>query len=148
MAQNTQNTGSQNTMGQGQQTQGQQSGQQATAQQTGSQATYWRQQFQNEPYYQQGRQFEDYAQAYNTGEQGRMQYGSSGQSFEQAESNLRGDYENSTRNQGNAMKWDEGGKQACQAAWDRAGSAQSGAQAGDRDMQGGGKSGSSQSTRQ
>lgn len=128
MAQNTQNTGSQNTMGQGKQ------GAQAS-QQAGSQATYWRQQFQNEPYYQQGRQFEEYAQAYNTGEQGRMQYGSSGQSFDQVENQLRGDYENSIRGQSNAMKWDEGGKQACKAAWERAGSQQSGSQASDRDMQ-------------
>lgn len=138
MAQNTQNTGSQNTMGQGKQ------GAQAS-QQVGSQATYWRQQFQNEPYYQQGRQFEEYEQAYNTGEQGRMQYGSSGQSFDQVESQLRGDYENSTRGQTNAMKWDEGGRQACQAAWERAGSSQS---ASDRDMQSGSKSGGSTTNRQ
>lgn len=144
MAQNTQNTGNQNTMGQGKQ--GAQASQQG--QQAGSQATYWRQQFQNEPYYQQGRQFEEYAQAYNTGEQGRMQYGSSGQSFDQVESQLRGDYENSTRGQANAMKWDEGGKQACKAAWERAGSSQSGSQASDRDMQSGSKSGGSTTNRQ
>ena len=142
MAQNTQNTGGQNTMGQ----QGKQNAQ--AGQQSGSQATYWRQQFQNEPYYQQGRQFEEYAQAYNTGEQGRMQYGSSGQSFDQVESNLRGDYENSIRGQANAMKWDEGGKQACKAAWDRAGSSQSGSQASDRDMQSGSQAGSSDTQRQ
>src|SRR5687767_1986672 len=61
--------GSQQNMGQG--------GQQAQGQQgqgkQGAQSEYWRQQFQSEPYYQQGKQFEDYEQAYNTGEQGRSQ---------------------------------------------------------------------------
>lgn len=131
-----QNTMNQNTMGQGKQgAQAQQQG----SQQAGSQSTYWRQQFQNEPYYQQGRQFGDYEPAYNTGEQGRTQYGSSGQSFEQSESNLRSEYENSTKGSNSALKWDEGGKQACKAAWDRAGS-----QSSDRDMQSGSTSASSQ----
>lgn len=139
MGQNTmqQNTTQQNTMQQGKQ------GAQAQ-QQAGSQATYWRQQFQNEPYYQAGRQFGDYEPAYNTGEQGRSQYGSSGQSFEQAENSLRGDYENSTRGHTNAMKWDEGGKQACKAAWERAGSNQSN----DRDVQPDAQSGSTNTKRQ
>ena len=136
-----QNTGGQNTTNQG--SQGSQGSQQAQGsqqqQQSGSQSAYWKQQFQNEPYYQQGRQFSDYEQAYNTGEQGRSQYGTSGQSFEQSESNLRGDYENSTKGASGALKWDEGGKQACKAAWDRAGS-----QSSDRDMQSGSTSASSQ----
>ena len=136
-----QNTGGQNTTNQG--SQGSQGSQQAQGsqqqQQSGSQSAYWKQQFQNEPYYQQGRQFSDYEQAYNTGEQGRNQYGSSGQSFEQSESNLRGDYENSTKGASGALKWDEGGKQACKAAWERAGS-----QSSDRDMQSGSTSASTQ----
>ena len=136
----------QNTTGQGKQgKQAEQRGsQQSGSKQSGSQSTYWRQQFQNEPYYQQGRQFGDYEQAYNTGEQGRSQYGSSGQSFEQVENNLRGDYENSTRGDATALKWDDGGKQACKAAWERAGSNQSS----DRDMQSGSQSGSSNTNRQ
>jgi hypothetical protein len=125
-----QNTGGQNTTNQGSQQGGSQNQQTMGSQQSGSQSTYWKQQFQNEPYYQQGRQFGDYEHAYNTGEQGRSQYGSSGQSFEQSESNLRGDYENATKGASNALKWDEGGKQACKAAWERAGS-----QSSDRDMQ-------------
>jgi hypothetical protein len=133
-----QNTGGQNTTNQGSQGSQQAQGSQQQ-QQSGSQSAYWKQQFQNEPYYQQGRQFSDYEQAYNTGEQGRNQYGSSGQSFEQSESNLRGDYENSTKGASGALKWDEGGKQACKAAWDRAGS-----QSSDRDMQSGSTSASSQ----
>lgn len=146
MGQNNNNTTAQGKQG----AQAQQRGsQQATSQQTGSQASYWRQQFQNEPYYQQGRQFGDYEPAYNTGEQGRTQYGTSGQSFEQAENSLRGDYENSTRGHVEAMKWDEGGKQACKAAWDRAGSSQSSAsQSGDRDVQSDVQRGSTNTKRQ
>ena len=102
---------------------------QQNSQNQGSQQ-YWQQQFQKEPYYQQGRQFEDYQPAYQTGEQGRTQYGSSGQDFSQVEQNLRSDYENSTRSNSNALKWSEGASQACQAAWERAGS-----QSSDRDMQ-------------
>ena len=133
----------QNTMGQNQNTTGQgkqgAQAQQQGSRQTGSQAaqtTYWRQQFQNEPYYQAGRDFGDYEPAYNTGELGRAQYGTSGQSFEQDENSLRSDYENSTRGHTNAMKWDEGGKQACKAAWERADSTESrSSQSSDRDMQ-------------
>jgi hypothetical protein len=131
------NTGGQDNMGQDKQ--GSQAGQQSR-----SQSTYWQQQFQNEPYYQQGRQFEDYEQAYNTGDRGRDQYGASGQSFDQAEDSLRGDYENSTRGHPNAMKWDEGGKQACRAAWDRAGTSQSS----DSDMQAASQTGSTNTNRQ
>ena len=97
--------------------------------QQGSQQ-YWKQQFQNEPYYQQGKQFEDYQSAYQTGEQGRQQYGSGGQSFSQSESQLRSDYENSTKGNQKALKWEEGAGKACEAAWNRAGS-----QSSDRDMQ-------------
>ena len=115
------------------QNQSSQNQQKGAQQQSGAQSQYWKGQFQNEPYYQQGRQFEDYEQAYNTGEQGRSQYGSSGETFEKSEQNLRSDYENSTRSNTNALKWDEGGKQAAKAAWERAG--QSGSQqSSDRDM--------------
>ena len=120
--------GSQQNMGKG----GQQAqGQQGQGQQ-GSQSEYWRQQLQSEPYYQKGQKFEEYEQAFNTGERGRAQYGSSSQDFKDSEQNLRKDYENNTRDQKNAMSWDLGASQACRAAWDRAGS-----QSSDRDMQGG-----------
>ena len=107
-----------------------QSSQNASSQ-SGSQSQYWKGQFQNEPYYQQGRQYEEYEHAYNAGEQGRSQYGTSGQTFEQSEKNLRADYEKTTGSNSKALKWEEGGKQAAQAAWERAGSSQSS----DRDMQ-------------
>lgn len=132
----------QQNRGQDQQSQQNIQGQQAQGQQQGSQSTFWRQQFQNEPYYQQGRQFEDYEQAYRTGEQGRAQYGSSSQDFQQIEQNLRSEYENNTRGQQNAVKWDQGGQQACRAAWDRAGS-----QSGDRDIQSQGRGDQSGSQR-
>src|SRR5688572_6813437 len=122
---NQQNMGGSQGSEQGRQQQGgQQQGQQ------GSQSQYWRQQFQNEPYYQQGRQFEDYEQAYMTGEQGRSQMGSSTQRFEEAENDLRRNYEQNTQGRQNAVKWDQGGSQACRAAWERSGSQQTG----DRDM--------------
>ena len=130
----------QQNRGQDQQSQGTQNmqGQQSQGEQ-GSQSTYWRQQFQSEPYYQQGQKFENYEQAYRTGEQGRAQYGSQNQDFQVNEQNLRSDYENNTRGQKNAMSWDQGASQACRAAWDRAGS-----QSSDRDMQGGSQAGKQQ----
>jgi hypothetical protein len=120
----------QNKVGETEQQRGSQGGQQ-TQGGSGSQSTYWRQQFQQEPYYQQGRQFEDYETAYQLGEQGRAQYGGSGQSFEDAEQNLRSDYEQRTQGRQNVIGWDQGGSQASRAAWDRAG-LQTGS---DRDIQ-------------
>lgn len=123
----------QNTTGQDQsQNASSQQQQGSQAQNPNSNLQYWESQYKNEPYYQQGRQFSDYQQAYQTGEQGRQQYGSSGQDFSQAESQLRGDYENSTKGNQGAMKWNEGASQACQAAWNRAGSQ---SQSSDRDTQ-------------
>ena len=119
----------QNTTGQDQ---NQSSQQQSSSKNPNENLQYWESQYKNEPYYQQGRQFSDYQQAYQTGEQGRQQYGSSGQDFSQAESQLRGDYENSTKGNQGAMKWNEGASQACQAAWNRAGSQ---SQSSDRDTQ-------------
>ena len=91
------------------------------------------QQFQSEPYYQQGKQFEEYQQAYQTGEQGRAAVRCGGQNFSQSESQLRSDYENNTQGNQKAMKWEEGAGKACEAAWNRAGSQ---SQSSDRDMQG------------
>lgn len=84
--------------------------------QTESPTSYWRNQYQNEPYYSQGQSFDQYEPAYRTGAEGRSQY--SGQRFEEVESNLRSEYE---ANHGSStMSWDQGAKQACRAAWDRA----------------------------
>ena len=133
--------GNQNQGSQNQGSQNSQSNQQnASSGEQGSQQ-YWKQQFQNEPYYQQGKQFEDYQSAYQTGEQGRQQYGSSGQSFIQSESQLRSDYENSTKGNQKALKWEEGAGKACEAAWNRAGS-----QSSDRDVQQGSQQNRGEST--
>ena len=84
--------------------------------QTESPTSYWRNQYQNEPYYSQGQSFDQYEPAYRTGAEGRSQY--SGQRFEEVESNLRSEYE--TNHGSSTMSWDQGAKQACRAAWDRA----------------------------
>ncbi len=86
-----------------------------TLAQTEQQASYWRDQFQNEPYVTKGQKYDEYASAYRTGYEGRTQY--AGQRFDDVESNLKRDYEN---NRGDSpMGWDTA-KQACRAAWDRA----------------------------
>jgi len=77
-------------------------------------ATYWREQYKNEPYYTQGEKFEQYEPAYRTGIEGRQQY--AGQRFDEVESNLRNDYE--TNIGSSTMSWEPKGKQACRAAWD------------------------------
>ena len=83
--------------------------------QTEQQASYWRDQYQNEPYVTKGQKFDEYAPAYRTGYEGRSQY--AGQRFDDVENNLKRDYEN---NRGNSpLGWDKA-KQACRAAWDRA----------------------------
>jgi hypothetical protein len=83
--------------------------------QTEQQASYWREQYRNEPYVTKGEKFEQYSPAYRTGYEGRSQY--AGQRFEDVENNLERDYIN---NRGDStLGWDKA-KQACRAAWDRA----------------------------
>ena len=83
--------------------------------QTEQQASYWRDQYRNEPYVTKGQKYEEYAPAYRTGYEGRSQY--AGQRFDDVETNLRRDYENNRSN--SPLGWDQA-KQACRAAWDRA----------------------------
>ncbi len=116
----TQNQGGQNQHNMKQQDTKQQAQNAGRARNTLGQAeqqtTYWRDQYQKEPYYTQGEKFEDYEPAYRTGVEGRQQY--AGQRFDEIESNLRNDYE---ANQGSStMTWENKGKQACRAAWDYA----------------------------
>lgn len=83
--------------------------------QTEQQASYWRDQYKNEPYVTKGEKFEEYSPAYRTGYEGRSQY--AGQRFEEVETNLERDYMN---NRGDStLGWDKA-RQACRAAWDRA----------------------------
>lgn len=83
--------------------------------QTEQQASYWRDQYKNEPYVTKGEKFEEYSPAYRTGYEGRSQY--AGQRFEDVETSLERDYMN---NRGDStLGWDKA-RQACRAAWDRA----------------------------
>lgn len=84
--------------------------------QTEQQASYWREQYQHEPYVAKGEKYDDYAPAYRTGYEGRTQY--AGQRFDEVESDLRRDWENARGN--SKLGWDKA-SQACRAAWDRAG---------------------------
>ena len=109
IGQDVQNAGRErNTIGQG-------TSSQSMLGQTEQQASYWRDQYRNEPYVTKGQKYDEYAPAYRTGYEGRSQY--AGQRFDDVEDNLKRDYEN---NRGNSpLGWDKA-KQACRAAWDRA----------------------------
>ena len=109
IGQNVQNAGRErNTIGQG-------TSSQSMLGQTEQQASYWRDQYRNEPYVTKGQKYDEYAPAYRTGYEGRSQY--AGQRFDDVENNLKRDYES---NRGtSALGWDKA-KQACRAAWDRA----------------------------
>lgn len=83
--------------------------------QTEQQASYWREQHQHEPYVAKGERYDDYAPAYRTGYEGHSRY--AGQRFDEVESDLRRDWENTKGN--SKLGWDKA-SQACRAAWDRA----------------------------
>lgn len=75
---------------------------------------YWREQYTREPYYQPHHSFEYYEAAYRVGWQGRSRYG--GRSFEDAEPELREEYE---RTRGNSpLTWEQS-RNAVRAAWRR-----------------------------
>jgi hypothetical protein len=76
--------------------------------------TYWQQQYRNEPYYNQARNFGDYEPAYRLGSESRGRY--AGQRFEDVEGDLRGEYEASRGD--SQLGWDEA-REATRAAWDR-----------------------------
>lgn len=75
---------------------------------------YWKNQLANEPYYESGQQFSDFESAYQIGTEGRGRYGE--QSFEQAEPNLRNEWEESKGP--TKVGWDKA-KHAVRAAWNR-----------------------------
>jgi hypothetical protein len=105
---------------------------QASRQPAGGQAwnedsrQYWQSQYAQEPYHASGRSFEQYEPAYRTGTEARGQY--AGQQFSDVEGELRSQYE-ANRGSG-ALRWDEGGREACQAAWMRGGQEQTRASSG------------------
>lgn len=77
---------------------------------------YWSTNYRNEPYYKEGRRFEDYEGAYRTGYEGRAQYGD--RTWDEVQADLQRDYE---KNRGTSeLTWDEA-SHATRAAWERLG---------------------------
>lgn len=84
---------------------------------------YWRENYLNEPYYEAGRTYDDYAPAYRLGLYGRTSYEGD---FDAAESRLASDWD--TRRESSTLPWVQA-KSASRAAWDRV-AAQSGSYGG------------------
>ena len=75
---------------------------------------YWRDNYTKEPYYVEGRSYDDYAPAYRTGYEARTRY--AGRSFDAIESDLERDY---YANRGNSrLEWQDA-RDATRAAWHR-----------------------------
>lgn len=88
---------------------------------------YWRDNFSREPYYMEGRTYDDYAPAYRTGYEGRTRY--AGRSYDEIEQDLERDY---IANRGNSrLEWADA-RAATRAAWHRV----ENALPGDADMDG------------
>jgi hypothetical protein len=77
---------------------------------------YWSQNYRNEPYYKEGRRFEDYEGAYRTGYEGYARYGD--RTWDEAKADLQRDYE--TNRGTSELTWDEASA-ATRAAWERLG---------------------------
>jgi hypothetical protein len=75
---------------------------------------YWRENYMQEPYYEEGQPYEYYAVFYRIGYEGRGRRGD--RSFENAEPELRAEYERTHGASGPA--WEEG-RHAVRAAWHR-----------------------------
>lgn len=75
---------------------------------------HWRENYQNEPYYNKDYGYDDYAPAYRTGYEARERYPD--RRFDEVERDLSTDYE---RSRGNSrLGWEEA-RPASRAAWDR-----------------------------
>ena len=79
---------------------------------------YWRHQFQSEPYYAPGKDYDYYAAGYETGWEGRLRFENRG--FDEAEEDIRLDYDR--RRNGEAAEWIDA-REAARAAWNRVDSA-------------------------
>ena len=78
---------------------------------------YWVEAYRSEPYYKEGRTFEDYEGAYRTGYEGYANYGGE-RSWDEVKADLQRDYE---KNRGTSeLTWDEA-SHATRAAWERLG---------------------------
>lgn len=73
---------------------------------------HWRENYEREPYYEQGRSFDDYAPAYRMGVTGRTRY----DSWDTAEPEMRGEWESARGT--SSLDWDRA-QPASRAAWDR-----------------------------
>lgn len=85
------------------------------AQELEAQNRYWREHFQSEPYYTQGKDFSAYEPAYRLGIEARNEYPN--KQFSEVEDKLRMQYEAKQQDQ-RKLDWAEA-KQAVRAAWDR-----------------------------
>ena len=85
------------------------------AQELEAQNRYWREHFQSEPYYAQGKDFSAYEPAYRLGIEARSEYPN--KQFSDVEDKLRMQYEAKQQDQ-RKLDWAEA-KQAVRAAWDR-----------------------------
>ena len=75
---------------------------------------YWKDNYNKEPYYVEGRTYDDYAPAYRTGYEARTRY--AGRSYSDIESDLERDY---YANRGNGrLEWHDA-RDATRAAWHR-----------------------------
>lgn len=77
---------------------------------------YWREHYEQEPYYDRNLSYEDYQGAYRTGYEGYGKWGGSGKRFEEIEPELRRSYEQSHGKSG--LPWDRA-RHASRAAWNR-----------------------------
>lgn len=75
---------------------------------------YWRENYENQPYFEPGHTFDDYHPAYRTGWEGRARF--EGRSFEEVENELRAAYDRQRR--GSRLDWKRG-REAARAAWNR-----------------------------
>jgi hypothetical protein len=75
---------------------------------------YWQKTYAKEPYYQQGLTYDDYAPAYRTGYQGRVDY--AGRDFDEVEPDLKSNYDSMRGS--SRLGWDKA-KDASRAAWHR-----------------------------
>lgn len=75
---------------------------------------FWNRQYNQEPYYAQGRTYADYAPAYRTGYEARGRF--AGRTFDDVEDDLRASYERAKG--GSRLDW-TAARPATRAAWDR-----------------------------
>lgn len=89
---------------------------------------YWRNNYASRPYVEPGRTYDDYQSAYRTGYEGYGRHAETGRRFDEAEPDLRNDYE--SRHGGAGLAWDKA-KHAARDAWDKVENTVTGS--GDRD---------------